>query len=214
MEDAAPELPPQRRRLLPFAVLGVVTATIAAIVIVRAMSDSPGTQSAKANDGTPSATTTSALRSFTCISSSNDKDDDHCSRQAADYARREPLTAEQRAQVEAASDQLDRVIGSAALHGDRSGATCATAGGPCSIPEPTAARPGDIDLLRTALAKAGMTGAVVRVAGPNDPAPRGAMLYAVPAGPGCVVGYRKGLTGSGSRSVMGHLPDRTCLSTP
>jgi hypothetical protein len=199
---------------MPVAVLGAVITTLAAIVVVRALSDNADTRSASTKDGIPIATTTSSARYFTCVSGNDDKNDDHCSRQAADYARREPLTAEQRAQAEATSDKFDRVIGSAALHEDRSGATCVTVGGPCSIPEPTAARPADIDLVRTALAEAGMTGAVVRVAGPNDPAPRGAMVYGVPAGPGCLVGYRKSLTGSGSRGVMGRLPDGTCLSVP
>ncbi|WP_130337903.1 hypothetical protein [Micromonospora kangleipakensis] len=57
------------------------------------------------------------------------------------------------------------------------------------------------DQIRQTLTAAGFTDIVVRPAGPTDPAPRHAIVYAVSAGAGCVVGW-----GSGQQQVLGALP--------
>jgi hypothetical protein len=134
---------------------------------------------------------------------------DGCQREAADLARRTPLTGEQRIQGEATAAQVGTVITRATYQvAQPTAAICPTAGQPCHIPEPTL-QPGDADRVRTALVDAGFAGSVVRIAGPTDPAPTGSLLYAVPAGVGCVVGYQKGF--GGGHGVVGHLPDGTCL---
>lgn len=182
-------------------------AVIAVGVTIAVLSGRSDTGSAS----TVVSTSTSAPRYYACISVNN-YGDDSCLRQAKDFAKRTPLSADQRTQGEAAAREVERAVGAASLHEHETNVTCPTGGGPCSIPMPTAARPGDVDLVRTALDQAGMTGAVVRIAGTDDPAPRGSLMYAVPAGPACVLGYTLGLRGGGSHSVAGRLSDGTCLS--
>jgi hypothetical protein len=183
-------------------------AVIAAVVIIAVVSGRSDTGSASTVVGA----TTAAPRYFACVGVNDDRGDDHCARQAKDYARRTPLASDQQAHGEAVASDVERAVEGVASHADETNVTCPNSGGPCAIPMPTAARPGDVDLVRTALDQAGMTGAVVRIASADDPAPRGSLMYAVPAGPACVLGYTLGLTGGGGHSVVGHLPDGTCLS--
>jgi hypothetical protein len=56
---------------------------------------------------------------------------------------------------------------------------------------------------------AGYPTAVVRPARGVDPAPAGSVVYAVPVGPGCVIGYRDGE--AGGSIPAGTLPGGSCL---
>jgi hypothetical protein len=57
------------------------------------------------------------------------------------------------------------------------------------------------------------TDPVVRIAAADDPAPAGALLYAVRIDRACVVGFlQQAPDGAGSLGVSGLLPDGTCLS--
>ncbi|MFG2056873.1 hypothetical protein ACGFI9_22915 [Micromonospora sp. NPDC048930] len=68
------------------------------------------------------------------------------------------------------------------------------------------------DRVRRALTTTGYPDIVVRQAGPMDPAPRDAIVYAVRAGRGCVVGYLDaGGRGGGQTRVLGTLPHGQCL---
>ncbi|MCM0673850.1 hypothetical protein NCC78_03895 [Micromonospora phytophila] len=69
------------------------------------------------------------------------------------------------------------------------------------------------DQIRQVLTTAGFTDIVVRPAGPADPAPRHGIVYAVPAGAVCVVGYLDaGGRGGGQQQVVGTLPGGQCLA--
>ena len=74
-------------------------------------------------------------------------------------------------------------------------------------PEPTT------DQIRQTLTAAGFTDIVVRPAGPTDPAPRHAIVYAVSAGAGCVVGHLDASGRGGvQQRVLGALPGGRCLA--
>jgi hypothetical protein len=62
------------------------------------------------------------------------------------------------------------------------------------------------------LDEAGFAGATVRIAGVDDPAPRGTILYAVPLDDACLIGYRATLRGGGGYTLAGRLPQGTCLA--
>ncbi|MEJ3743361.1 hypothetical protein WEI85_08750 [Actinomycetes bacterium KLBMP 9797] len=103
-------------------------------------------------------------------------------------------------------DELNR--GRKALSAEQWAAASAVAR---SIREALASAPADAtprDVTRI-LRDAGYPEAVVRTAREIDPAPPGAVAYAVRAGSACVIGYRQG-TASGSIPA-GTLPGDTCL---
>jgi hypothetical protein len=72
--------------------------------------------------------------------------------------------------------------------------------------------PPDPQQVEQALLAAGYPGAVVRLAAAGAPVPPGALLYAVPVGNACIIGYENSQAGSGSQAVVGTLPDHSCLS--
>ncbi|MCW6004941.1 hypothetical protein K1W54_10145 [Micromonospora sp. CPCC 205371] len=106
-------------------------------------------------------------------------------------------------------DRLDEIeVGRRALNAEQWAATSAVAR---SIREtlagaPATTRPNDV--ARTLL-EAGYGGAVVRKARDSDPAPRGSIVYGVPAGPACVIGYVA--ADAAANIPAGTLPNRTCL---
>jgi hypothetical protein len=73
-------------------------------------------------------------------------------------------------------------------------------------------RPAEPDQVADDLAAAGYAGATVRTARGDDPAPAGAVVFAVPVGPACLVGYHAADTGPSDIQVAGQLPDGTCLA--
>ncbi|MEU4216899.1 hypothetical protein [Actinoplanes sp. NPDC026623] len=88
--------------------------------------------------------------------------------------------------------------------------------GPVSCDDRGAYRPAtDADVVTAgkAFTAAGLPGGVVRLARGDDPAPEGALVYAMLLGDGCVVGYLD--LGSGERwyEVAGLLPNGRCLSS-
>lgn len=111
----------------------------------------------------------------------------YCSRYVKDVARRTPITGSPSALSSAKAIDV-------AMLGVR--------------PSPGQAY---VDAVRGALAA--YPGAVVRAARPDDPAPVGTVIFAVPVGADCVLGFlRAGSNGVGvGPGVVGHLPDGTCL---
>jgi hypothetical protein len=75
-------------------------------------------------------------------------------------------------------------------------------------------RPDTVDArsVRLSLDRAGFPGSVVRIAGNDDPAPRGSILFGVPIGDACLVGFLQSVRGGGSYALYGRLPDGRCLS--
>ncbi|MGW4944189.1 DUF6993 domain-containing protein [Actinoplanes sp. NPDC004185] len=71
---------------------------------------------------------------------------------------------------------------------------------------------GDVREVRQALEQAGYPGAVVRLAGPDDPAPADAVMFAVAREDVCLIGYVLGGRGPGVITVVGRLPNGRCLS--
>jgi hypothetical protein len=140
---------------------------------------------------------------FACIGSSSDPDSaGTCERRRRDYQARRPLTAEQHTQADIAGRKVLVTL-------------------PPIPPGPTVCdrqvcsiRPGTIDqaqvdAVRAAMIKANFSNVVVRLAWADDPAPQGSLLYGVPVGAGCVLGYQNGA--GGSRWVAGPLADDGCL---
>lgn len=76
-----------------------------------------------------------------------------------------------------------------------------------------AATEADVATAGTALTAAGLIGSVVRLAGRDDPAPKGALVYALVMGDGCVVGYLDLESGERWYEVAGLLPNGRCLSS-
>jgi hypothetical protein len=69
--------------------------------------------------------------------------------------------------------------------------------------------PPDPRRVEQALLAAGYAGAVVRLAGTGAPS-TDALLYAVPVGNACIIGYQN--SRGGSHIMVGTLPDHSCLS--
>ncbi|MEH1125714.1 hypothetical protein [Micromonospora sp. CPCC 206061] len=106
-------------------------------------------------------------------------------------------------------DRLDEIeVGRRALNAEQWAAASAVAR---SIRETLAGAPADArpNGIARILLDAGYSGAVVRKARENDPAPPGSIAYGVPAGAACVIGYR---TPDASANIpAGPLPTQTCL---
>jgi hypothetical protein len=71
----------------------------------------------------------------------------------------------------------------------------------------------DVEAATGALTRAGLADSVVRVAHPQDPAPDGALVYALRMGDGCVVGYLEVGRGTGDYLIGGLLPNGQCLAS-
>jgi hypothetical protein len=141
-------------------------------------------------------------------------DPTYCQRVVDDEHRRSKLTSRQRAEAETAAETASAAI-------DRMKAGCAQPVSQECMAEqarrrmfPTTDNPEQtVDQIRRTLTAAGFTDIVVRPAGPADPAPRHAIVYAVGAGAGCVVGYLDaGGRSGGQQQVLGVLPHGQCLA--
>jgi hypothetical protein len=154
----------------------------------------------------PSADSALDNGSVSCLVSDNDHGS-YCERVATDVVRRASLTAEQRAAAEQAHNRVQRAVSRDDRCSPPTSSDCLAS--PRRIP--TSA---DVDQRRKKLEEAGFSGSVVRIARPDDPAPHGTLLYAVPvAGGACVVGYIKTLPGGGGGGFLGGpLPNGRCLS--
>jgi hypothetical protein len=141
-------------------------------------------------------------------------DPTYCQRVVDDERIRSKLTVEQRAEAEAAAEAVGRAI-------DRMTFRCAEPVTQECLAEQARRRsfpPTDnpeqaTERVQRAITTAGYTDIVVRQAGPMDPAPRDAIVYAVRAGGGCVVGHLEaGGRGGGQRRVLGTLRNGQCLA--
>lgn len=127
----------------------------------------------------------------------------HCGRFLADLTRRAPVPANRREGAEQLRERIDSVMPPGregpCEYLDESGDACSMETFP-----PTAGQ------VRAALKKAGYATVVVRTARPEDPAPAGSLVVAVPAGAECVLLFADG---DGSQSwITGQLPGGTCLT--
>ncbi|GIH21571.1 hypothetical protein Raf01_97430 [Rugosimonospora africana] len=138
-----------------------------------------------------------------------------CQYMSQQMARRNQLSkADYQSAIRAGLD-IPRVVRAALpiRHDHCVPAAPAEPGAPCRVvPDP--GEPLDPQHVEQALLTAGYQDAVVRLAASEDPVPRGALLYAVPLGNACIIGYQnlQTGTGAGSQGVVGTLPDHTCLS--
>ncbi|MFY1696385.1 hypothetical protein [Solwaraspora sp. WMMA2101] len=174
---------------LPIAVLFVVASAAAvAVPLVRA------SMSASEPDERPAA----AVEQFVCAQVASSVDD-YCDRIAEDLGRRTPVTDDERVAAQprrqALLDGLVREFG----------ADCPGPLEHCRLPATTP------EAVRQALIAAGFNDPAVRPARYTDPAPAGTILYAVPVGRACLVGYVQSETAA-PPLIVGRLSDDACLS--
>jgi len=144
----------------------VASATAVAVPLVRA------SVSASAPDEQPAV----AVGQFACAQVASSIDD-YCDRIAEDLGRRTPLTDDERVAAQprrqALLDGFVRELG----------ADCPGPLEHCRLPATTP------EAVRQALIASGFNDPAVRPARFTDPAPAGAILYAVPVGHACLLGY-------------------------
>ncbi len=69
----------------------------------------------------------------------------------------------------------------------------------------------DAAAVARSITESGFAGAVVRVARADDPAPHGAIIYALPLEDVCLLGHLETLRGGGGTALLGKRADGTCL---
>jgi hypothetical protein len=151
-----------------------------------------------ASAGEPDPRSTAAVERFACAQLASSVDD-YCRRIAEDLGRRAPLADGDRA----AAQPLRQTLVDGFVR--ELGADCH---GPI---EPCLLRATPPEAVRRALIASGFVDPVVRPAGFTDPAPVGAVLYAVPAGHACLLGHVQPGTAA-PPLVVGPLSDGACLS--
>ena len=138
--------------------------------------------------------------------------DDYCPRLTDTILRRTVLTATEYAAAETISEQITKALppgvdqepscelvpGSRPKDGETLDEVCSVEVLPPPVPT-----------VRRALAAIGHPDAIVRTALPEDPAPTGSVLVAVPAGPACILLIHRG--SDRTSTVGGRLPDGSCL---
>ncbi|MFX0594369.1 hypothetical protein [Melissospora conviva] len=138
----------------------------------------------------------------------------YCQRVVDDERLRSKLTSDQRAEAGTTAEAVGAAI-------DQMGFGCPQPVSQECLAEqarrrmfPPTDNPEQVsDRIRQALGAAGFTNIVVRQTGPADPAPRDAIVYAVPAGRGCVIGHLDVHgRGGGQPQVLGTLPHGQCLA--
>ncbi len=123
-----------------------------------------------------------------------------CDRLAAEVARRSPVSKGDRASADRTARTLREQLADWRMR--RCPAQpCLTGDSP----------PPSVQELQDWLVETGYPRAYARTAGGDDPAPAGSVLYGVRVGSACVLGH-VGADGS-DNTVLGALPDGTCLST-
>ncbi|MEU5790698.1 hypothetical protein ABZ754_23605 [Micromonospora purpureochromogenes] len=202
------------------ALVGLVLAALT-LTACGSPSPAPGTGStatagSKWQDvsGTPTPADTSgpAIR-CSWFGPAGQYDPTYCQRVVDDELGRTKLSSRQRAQAETAAEAVRAAL-------DRMRFDCARPVTEECVAEqarrrmfPVTDSPEQmVDEIRQVLTTAGFTDIVVRPVGPADPAPRHAIVYAIPAGAACVVGYLDaGGRGGGRQQVLGTLPGGQCL---
>jgi hypothetical protein len=153
-------------------------------------------------------------RTFACaqIVAANAFDDGYCGRLVKDLMRRPELTPEQQSRMAAQVNAVEAAINELSW--------CDYPAGPpphrsqCAnfmIPGGEQVSQARADALQKLLLEAGFIGAIVRVVQADDPAPRGAIIYAVPVGDACVLGHAWSPSGGGSSQLVAPLPNGRCL---
>jgi hypothetical protein len=159
-------------------------------------------------------TRSTGLNSYTCVVvySRQDKAARHralelCDRKQRDKAQRAPMASPGPMGYEVTAAMMRDAISRSSW--------CPTPDDPrCYGPQRIrAATTADVEAAKRALTQVGLAGSVVRVAQPHDPAPDGALIYALRMGDGCVVGYVEVGRGVGEHFVGGLLPNGQCLSS-
>jgi hypothetical protein len=178
-----------RQGVRRFRIWGLVTALF---VIASGVALMVPIVRGAASAGDPEVTVTKEVRGYTCAQIDYD---DYCQRLAADLARRAPVPAAEIQAAKPLADELEAVL---------AGPTCPETEKMCIVETvaPTA------ETVRRAIVGAGFLGPIVRDARGADPAPRGAIMFAVPAGGACLVGHVSGH--SSFVLVVGPLRDSGC----
>ena len=140
-------------------------------------------------------------------------DPTYCQRIVDDELRRSELTPGQRAEAGGAADAVGAAIDRMTFDCPQPiTAQCAAEQARRRM-QPATGSPEQIaDRIRQALTAAGFADIVVRPAGPADPAPRDAIVYAVPTGAGCVLGHLDASGRGGQQQVLGALAGGRCLA--
>lgn len=144
-------------------------------------------------------------RGFACAYQGHDRS--YCEKLAREWSRRTPVSDGRRDMLGA---YWDKKIEYAASYEP----WCGTAGSArcANRPEPSPPTDSDLAAVRATLARQGFPDAVVRFARSDDPAPPGALLYAVRVESACVVGHLESVpSGPHQQVVLGLLPDGRCL---
>ncbi|MEU8181483.1 hypothetical protein AB0B85_23315 [Micromonospora sp. NPDC049044] len=138
----------------------------------------------------------------------------YCQRVTDDKLRRGNLTSGQRAEAETAAAAVAAAVGRVTLEcAEPVSQECLAQEARRRMFPATGSPEQTADRIQRALTAAGFTDIVVRPAGPADPAPRHAIVYAVRAGAGCVVGHLDGGGRSaGQPQAVGALPHGGCLA--
>ena len=144
-----------------------------------------------------------ALPEGQAVACAESVDKPHCGRYIADLDRRVPVQAIRGREADNLRERIDSLMPPGregpCEYIDESGDTCSM-----ELLPPTAGQ------VRAALDKAGYPTAVIRTARPDDPAPAGSLLLAVPTSTECVLLFDGG---DNSQSwTAGQLPDGTCLA--
>ncbi|WP_433059192.1 hypothetical protein [Dactylosporangium sp. CS-033363] len=203
-EPAPPRAPATRWGVVALVIVAVLTVLGGATALILPRLDSAPVPSA-------------SPKYVGCMQFGTDKD--YCDRFIDDVVRRSDLSQEQRDVLEPDAKRAREAASSPALCGDpdrgvvnRQFAQCmslpSTGSGRGGARIPT---PADAEAIRLALERAGFPGAVVRVARDDDPAPHGTILFGVPIGTACLLGYQSAGSGGGGYSLQGHLPDGSCV---
>ncbi|WP_433218392.1 DUF6993 domain-containing protein [Dactylosporangium sp. CS-047395] len=203
-EPAPPKAPATRWGIIALVVVAVLTVLggATALILTR-LSGAP--------------LTSPSPRYVSCIQFGT-SDKEYCDRFVDDIARRDELTQEQRDALEPDAKRAREAARNPALCRDlarglenRQFAQCAGVSSGSDRGAGRAPTPADAEAIRLALEQAGFPGAVVRVARDNDPAPHGTILFAVPIGDACLLGYQAAGSGGGGFTLQGHLPGGRCL---
>ncbi|MFV2009410.1 MULTISPECIES: hypothetical protein [unclassified Micromonospora] len=138
-----------------------------------------------------------AVEQFMCAQVASSVDG-YCDRIAEDLGRRMPLADDDRVAAQPCRQALlDGFV-------RELGADCPAPLEHCRLPATTP------DAVRRALIASGFTDPAVRPARYTDPAPTGAILYAVRVGRACLLGHVRSETAAPPLTV-GRLPDESCL---
>ncbi|GIF63298.1 hypothetical protein Ais01nite_13330 [Asanoa ishikariensis] len=144
-------------------------------------------------DGQPPAGDATTSRPTRCVyNRPANATGDPCQPRPTNGPARAALTTSQQASAEPARAAAERAI---------------TGCGGCGAGDPVALA----ENIRAALAGAGFADAIVRPAGPADPAPTGSVIYAVPAGVACLLGSYEPSTRRQQLEIQGPLTHGGCL---